>query len=173
MVGSNDFMCGLEHAVDVLNRTTGPTAENLEGPTSYEMLTGKLPRVMDILPFGCRMYALKPRSQYSKTTIDPRAYVGYNLGRSARSPGAYIISIPGRSNLVTTSEVYYQESCFPCRPKGQQHDDSIPEIALPAPVESEPQPPGVPLIDSRVTAATAAEETGGAKAASRPALEPG
>ena len=49
-------------AVDVLNRATGPTAGGLDGPSSYELLTGEKPRVMNILPFGCRAYAVKPRA---------------------------------------------------------------------------------------------------------------
>ena len=54
-------------AVDVLNRTSGPEAD----VPSYEMLTGMKPRVMNIMPFGCRAFAVKPREQYSKTDIDP------------------------------------------------------------------------------------------------------
>jgi hypothetical protein len=38
-------------AVDVLNRATGPAGSGTEGPSSYEMLTGEKPRVMNILPF--------------------------------------------------------------------------------------------------------------------------
>eukprot|EP00965_Chrysotila_dentata_P037440 1245486-Pleurochrysis_carterae.AAC.1 len=39
------------HAVDILNRTTGPPNTNA---SSYEMLAGEKPRIMSILPFGCR-----------------------------------------------------------------------------------------------------------------------
>ena len=130
-------------AVDVLNRATGPAGHGTEGPSSYELLTGEKPRVMNILPFGCRAYAVKPRSQYSKTTIDPRAWVGVNLGRSARSPGAYEIYVPGTGRIVTTSDVYFQESLFPCRPRGQQTDDSAPNMPSHAAPDSA-QPPGVP-----------------------------
>ena len=130
-------------AVDVLNRATGPAGNGAEGPSSYELLTGEKPRVMNILPFGCRAYAVKPRSQYSKTTIDPRAWVGVNLGRSARSPGAYEIYVPGTGRIVTTSDVYFQESLFPCRPRGQQMDDSAPDMPSHVAPDSA-QPPGVP-----------------------------
>ena len=61
-------------AVDVLNRTTGPRHNAAIGPSSYELLTGSKPKVLPIMPFGCRAFALKPREQYSKTTIDPRAW---------------------------------------------------------------------------------------------------
>eukprot|EP00965_Chrysotila_dentata_P099280 3282673-Pleurochrysis_carterae.AAC.1 len=63
------------HAVDVLNRTTGPP-RGLQ--SSFESLTGKKPRIMPILPFGCRAFAVKPRTAYSKTAMEPRAWVGIN-----------------------------------------------------------------------------------------------
>ena len=86
---------------------------------------------------------MKPREQYSKTTIDPRAWVGVNMGRSARSPGAYEVYIPGTGRIVTTSDVYFQESLFPCRPRGQQTDDSAPDTPSHAAPDTA-QPPGVP-----------------------------
>eukprot|EP00966_Prymnesium_polylepis_P038270 887653-Prymnesium_polylepis.1 len=46
------------------------------------------------MPFGCRAFAVKPREQYSKTDIDPRSWVGVNLGRSLSTPGAYRIYVP-------------------------------------------------------------------------------
>eukprot|EP00965_Chrysotila_dentata_P023269 771265-Pleurochrysis_carterae.AAC.1 len=42
------------HAVDILNRTSGPPNYLA---SSYELLTGIKPRIMSILPFGCRAYA--------------------------------------------------------------------------------------------------------------------
>eukprot|EP00965_Chrysotila_dentata_P041890 1390038-Pleurochrysis_carterae.AAC.1 len=51
-------------AVDILNRTTGPPNTN---SSSYELLVGERPRIMSILPFGCRAFAVKPRPAYSKT----------------------------------------------------------------------------------------------------------
>eukprot|EP00965_Chrysotila_dentata_P075784 2503878-Pleurochrysis_carterae.AAC.1 len=63
------------------------------------MLTGEKPRIMSILPFGCRAFAVKPRSAYSKTRMDPQAWVGMNLGRSVRSPGASTSGCP----LLTAS----------------------------------------------------------------------
>eukprot|EP00965_Chrysotila_dentata_P090875 2998659-Pleurochrysis_carterae.AAC.1 len=72
------------HSVDVLNRTTGPPRSNF---SSYEALTETKPRIMPILPFGCRAFAAKPRVAYTKTRMEPRAWVGINLGRSLTSPG--------------------------------------------------------------------------------------
>lgn len=46
--------------------------------------------------------------------------MGYNLGRSARSPGAYEIFIPSLSRIVTTSEVYFDETLMPLRPPQEQ-----------------------------------------------------
>eukprot|EP00965_Chrysotila_dentata_P094861 3137026-Pleurochrysis_carterae.AAC.1 len=67
------------HAVDILNRTSGLPNTNA---SSYELLAGEKPRIMSILPFGCRAFAVKPRLAYLKTRMDPRAWVGMNLGRS-------------------------------------------------------------------------------------------
>eukprot|EP00965_Chrysotila_dentata_P124005 4098910-Pleurochrysis_carterae.AAC.1 len=74
------------HAVDILNRSTGPPRCR---QSSFECLTGQKPKIMPILPFGCRAYAVKPRVAYSKTAMEPRTWVGVNLGRSLLSPGAY------------------------------------------------------------------------------------
>eukprot|EP00965_Chrysotila_dentata_P069669 2301264-Pleurochrysis_carterae.AAC.1 len=90
-----------QQAVDILNRTTGPPNTNA---TSYEMLTGDKPRVMSIMPFGCRAFAVKPRPAYSKTKMEPRAWVGINLGRSRHSPGAYDVWVPATGRVVTTSD---------------------------------------------------------------------
>eukprot|EP00965_Chrysotila_dentata_P031283 1041631-Pleurochrysis_carterae.AAC.1 len=61
------------HSVDMLNRTsTAPGGEK----TSYELVTGNKPSVMDIMPFGCKAFAVKPRSAVSKTRMNPRAWVG-------------------------------------------------------------------------------------------------
>ena len=98
----------VEMAVDVLNRTSGPEPS----VTSYEMLTGHRPKVMNIMPFGCRAFAVKPRSQYSKTAIDPRAWVGVNLGRSPSTPGAYSIWLPGEGRVALTSDVYFMGRTF-------------------------------------------------------------
>jgi hypothetical protein len=100
-------------AVDVLNRTSGPEPT----VTSYEMLTGVKPRVMNIMPFGCRAFAVKPREQYSKTDIDPRAWVGVNLGCSLSTPGAYRVYLPETGRVLLTSEVYFWENLFPRRPR--------------------------------------------------------
>eukprot|EP00965_Chrysotila_dentata_P183017 6043724-Pleurochrysis_carterae.AAC.1 len=58
-------------AVDILNRTTGPPNTNA---SSYELLVGKKPRIMSILPFGCRAFAVKPRPAFSKARMDSRAW---------------------------------------------------------------------------------------------------
>eukprot|EP00965_Chrysotila_dentata_P075842 2505651-Pleurochrysis_carterae.AAC.1 len=57
------------HAVDILNRTSGPPSTNA---SSYELLTGEKTRIMSTLPFGCRAFAVKPRPAYSKSRMDPR-----------------------------------------------------------------------------------------------------
>ena len=141
-------------AVDVLNRTTGPTEAGHDGPSSYEMLTGVKPRIMSIMPFGCRAFAVKPRSQFAKTTIDPRAWVGIHLGRSSLSPGGYEILVPSIGRVVNTTDAYFMESVFPLRPKGERLDDIAPTPTSP-PLDTS-QPPGVPdmNVDAAPDAAT-------------------
>ena len=135
----------LEMAVDVLNRTTGPKPVGSgTGATSYQMLTGTKPHIMNIMPFGCSTFAVKPRSQYSKTTVDPRAWVGYNLGRSITSPGAYKIYVPSTGRIVTTSDAYFMEGTFPCRPRAEQRYE-LPEMPT-SPPPPDGQPPGVPDV---------------------------
>ena len=149
-VSTSYWTHAVEMAVDVLNRTSGPAADSAGGPSSYELLTGEKPRVLGIMPFGCRAFAVKPRDQYSKTTIDPRAWVGINLGRSARSPGAYKIYVPSARRIVTTSDAYFMESFYPLRPRGEQHDDIGDQPTVPDADSAAAQPPGPP---DRVTGA--------------------
>ena len=54
------------HAVDCLNRSTGPPSSAM---SSYEALTGDAPKIMGVFPFGSRMYAVKPRAQYQKSNL--------------------------------------------------------------------------------------------------------
>eukprot|EP00965_Chrysotila_dentata_P018292 609118-Pleurochrysis_carterae.AAC.1 len=98
------------HAVDILDRTCGPPNTNA---SSYELLTGVKPRIMSILPFGCRAFAVKPRTAYSKTTMDARAWLGISLGRSVRSPGAFNVWVPNANRIVVVSDVYFDELLFP------------------------------------------------------------
>eukprot|EP00965_Chrysotila_dentata_P129950 4295696-Pleurochrysis_carterae.AAC.1 len=44
----------VEHAVDILNRTTGPPPSKL---SAYEILMGSKQKIMSIMPFGCRAFA--------------------------------------------------------------------------------------------------------------------
>eukprot|EP00965_Chrysotila_dentata_P010652 346558-Pleurochrysis_carterae.AAC.1 len=49
----------VQHAVDVLNHTSTPPDAS---QTSFELVTGNKPSVLGIMPFGCKAYAVKPRS---------------------------------------------------------------------------------------------------------------
>eukprot|EP00965_Chrysotila_dentata_P132034 4365066-Pleurochrysis_carterae.AAC.1 len=74
---------------------------------------------MSILPFRCRAFAVKPRPAYSKSRMDSRAWIGMNLGRSWLSPGAYNVWVPSAGKVVTTSDVYFNESFYPWRPDSE------------------------------------------------------
>ena len=85
----------VRHSLDVLNRTTGPAADSDDAfRTSFELLIGEKPKVMGIMPFGCRSFAVKPREAYSKTRIEARAWVGINLGRSAATVSYTHLTLP-------------------------------------------------------------------------------
>ena len=129
-----------QHAVDILNRTTCPPHNRC---TCYEALTNERPRVMSLLPWGCRAWAVKPSAARRKTQIDSTAVMGMHLGRNPAQPGAFLLWVPSESKIVSTSEAYFDETCMPWRPPGDQRvSDPIPER-----VDADAaQPPTIPLI---------------------------
>ena len=142
----------VEHAVDVLNRTTGPPHVDADDAGSdqvgsnaasahpemsaYEHVTGKAPKILTILPLGCRAYAVKPVGSFIKSSFESRAWCGINLGGSSTIPGAYNIWLPVQGKVIQTSEVYFDESLFPWRPTGEQRIGSPSPTAAP-PADSE------------------------------------
>ena len=126
------------HAVDCLNRTTGPPDSEM---SSYQCLTSQVPKIMGLFPFGCRMYAVKPRAQYSKTALDARAWSGIHIGRDPTIPGSLLVWVPSEGKVVSTSDVYVDETLMPWLPEGRQRVHvPIPHAAH----TSADQPPGVP-----------------------------
>ena len=128
------------HAVDILNRTTGAPKSDV---SSFESLTGERPRIMPILPLGCRSYVVKSDGFVRKTGIPPRAWKGVNLGRSPTVPGAYSVFVKSTHRVHVTSDVYFSERYFPNRPKGQRHVGPEAPARPPADVG---QPPGLPPV---------------------------
>jgi len=125
----------VEHAVDVLNRTTGPPHDGKPYVSSHQAVTGEAPKVLTILPIGCRAYAVKPAGSFVKSNFESRAWNGVNLGRCSTIPNAYNIWLPEQSKVIQTSEVYFDESLFPWRPKGDQR------IGAPTPTSAPPADP--------------------------------
>ena len=64
-----------------------------------------------------------PSARLRATRIDARAWVGINLGRSATIPGAYEVLIPSLKRILSTSEVYFDESFMPLRPRDDRRPD--------------------------------------------------
>ena len=135
----------VEHAVEVLNRTTGPPrvghdddehdiTERDANPemSSYQHVTGKAPKILTILPLGCRAYAVKPQGSFLKSSFESRAWSGINLGSSSTIPGAYNIWLPVQHKMIQTSEVYFDESLFPWRPAGEQRVGAPTPTAAPS-----------------------------------------
>eukprot|EP00965_Chrysotila_dentata_P087715 2896182-Pleurochrysis_carterae.AAC.1 len=71
---------------------------------------------MSIPPFECRAFAIKPHVAFNKTRMEPRAWVGINLGRSLASPGAYSVYVPSVPRVVLTAEEYFGENTYPRKP---------------------------------------------------------
>ena len=116
----------VSHAVDILNRTTTPPHGRA---TCYESLTGDRPRIMSLLPWGCRAWAVRPSTDRRKTTIDNTAAMGVHMGRSTSQPGAYDVWLPHELKFVSSSEVYFDETFMPFRPPGDQRiSDPVPEL---------------------------------------------
>ena len=120
------------HATTILNVTTGPPDSN---KTSHEIVFGEKPKILRILPFGCRAFAL--RTEYDimisggKRVIPFKSQVGINLGLSSDYIDSYDIWIPERSKVITTSDVWFDESLMPLRQPGDQRVGAV--VPTPAP----------------------------------------
>ena len=117
-----------EHVVDILNRTTCPPRSTA---TSHEHVTGSKPKILPIMPFGCRAYAVKPRAAYNKEDVPARSWVGINLGKSLDTPGSYLSWLPDQHKYVNTSDVWFDETLMPWRPRGEQRVGPAPLVRAP------------------------------------------
>ena len=142
------------HSADVLNRTGGPPGN---ATTSYELVTGEKPKVMEIWPLGCRAFPVKPRSAISKTNLDSHAWPGVNLGRAPDIPNAHYVWITRLHRVAVTSDVWFDETLMPWRPKGEQR------VGPPPPHHAEhvDQPPGLPPAPTATKPPIAAPATMG------------
>ena len=102
---------------------------------SYTHVTGEAPKILTILPVGCRTYAVKPQGAFTKSGFESRGWSGMNLGRSSTIPGAYNVWLPEQHKVIQTSEVYFDESLYPWRPAGDQR------IGTPSPTAAPPVDP--------------------------------
>lgn len=150
----------VRHSLDTLNRTTGPEVAPASGPfqTASELIAGEKPRIMGTMPFGCRAYAVKPRESLSKTRLDARAWVGYNLGRSGRSPSANEICIPSLRRIVTTAEEYFDETLMPLREPGDQCAGSVVPVLAPKD-DTTGEPVGILQAHDKTSRATIEEQS--------------
>ena len=126
-------------ACDILNRTTTPPGSSV---SCYEMMTGERPRILNILPFGCRLYVVRPRQGNKKSEHYSRAQDGINLGRSEDTRSSYCVWIPSTHRVMTSSDVYHDETLMPWRPVGDQRISDPAPIPVPA---DDGQPIGLPL----------------------------
>ena len=123
----------------MLNRTAGPPDNDI---TSFEVMSGEQPKIMGILPFGCRANVVRPKEFVVKSRIDAHAWVGAKLGRSSSSPGTYNIWVPSTGRVHCSSDIYFTERFFPHRPAGNHYVGL--DLPAAAAVDAS-QPPGIPI----------------------------
>ena len=123
----------------MLNRTTCPPNSDL---TSFEMIAAQ-PKVMGILPFGCRAHVVRPKDFVRKGGIDPHAWIGTNIGRSASSPGAYNVWVPATGRMHTSSDVYFTDHLYPHRASNDQFVG--PDLPAAAAIDASQPPEASPL----------------------------
>jgi len=133
----------VEHAVNVLNRCTGPPGSD---KSSHELLYGKQPRILPLQAFGCRAVAVLPRVSYSKTELDSHGVAGINLGLCPNMTSSYRIWIPTRGKIVNTSDVYFDETFMPWREDGDQRVGPV--LPHSAPADSSTSSP--PAVDGSI-----------------------
>ena len=97
-------------AVDTINRTTSPPRS---ATSSYEIVTGDKPRVMNIVTWGCRAFAVKQLQERRRSSLDAAAHTGVMLGRNPDQPGAFLLWLPEHMKIISASDVYVQESYMP------------------------------------------------------------
>ena len=121
-------------AVDTINRTTSPPRS---ATSSYEIVTGDKPRVMNIVTWGCRAFAVKQLQERRKSSLDAAAHTGVMLGRNPDQPGAFLLWLPEHMKIISASDVYVQESYMPWRRPG----DRFVTDPVPLPAHADAQQP--------------------------------
>ena len=148
----------VEHAVDVLNRSTGPPGYN---QSSRELLELTKPRVLSIAPFGCRSIVVKPRSSYHKSEVDRHGLVGINLGKAPTITSGYRIWVPSLGKIVSSSDVYFDRTLMPWREAGDRRVGSVAPVAPPEDPNSGHRVGGQTLLSSRGRSRAAGTRTHG------------
>ena len=92
-------------ALYLLNRLPTTTAEGYLTP--YEMIHGVPPNLKWLRVWGCKAYALKPRSDLRKD-LDDKAYSGFLVGYAEENIG-YQIFVPDLNDVITTVHVVFNE----------------------------------------------------------------
>ena len=137
------------HAVNVHNCTAAATGSSTADPqvSSYQRFTLKQPPIMDLVTFGCRAVALKPRPFQRKGDLSTRGWVGIALGRSLTSIGCQDVWVPSIHRVVQTSSMMCDEEYFPWRNK--EAHQPLPAAAS-APAQPQPDALG-PATGNQVT----------------------
>jgi hypothetical protein len=124
------------HACDIMNRTLGPPNASV---SSHELVSGTKPKVMHILPFGCRVFSVIPDTAKSNFA-EARSWRGINLGVNNSMPGGYTIWVPSRGTFHNTSELYFDESMTPWQVRKAATLSTVAPLV---------HPPRLPALSSR------------------------
>lgn len=103
----------LQCVMHIWNRL--PTGRN-EGTTPYQMLTGEVPDINSLHPFGCEVIITIPPKLQSKSEFAPHGERGIFLGYSAISKGYHVMKINTGGIYVRAPEfITFNEEVFPLR----------------------------------------------------------
>ena len=127
--------CAVLQAEDILNNCNSPSSThkcNVDGISSFQLLTGRQPNIMTIMPFGCLAIATKKTSGSAKITFGERGMRTVNLGRSREQPGAYRLWVPSDNKVIVTSDVVFFERYFPWRINDNRLESTPSNIPTPS-----------------------------------------
>ncbi|GMF36918.1 unnamed protein product [Phytophthora fragariaefolia] len=120
----------VEYATYILNRS--PTRANEGKKSPLEVLTGRQPRLSDIVVFGSKCTAFRDPG---KSSMAKRAQMAHVIGRDASTKG-FKVYIPSEHKVIVTRHVQNLESL-----KGGEVDQCTTETVVPAAPDREPPSP--------------------------------
>ena len=103
----------VEQATLVLNSTCGVRNPNR---SPVEIVTGKQPQILRVLPFGCAAVITKTERMRSNK-LAPRGSLGIHLGLDPTVLGGYAVYLLEEKSVVVTCDVRVDEFAYPLAPQ--------------------------------------------------------